>query len=470
MKRFFNFSIPMLITAMHIAMPALAWNDPLNTQKFLPPPFSPNSPELGRSEKTICASEQNLPDYPLSALDVLDLTLCNNPQTREFWAAAQLQAAQLGQSKSNLLPSLNGTLGTNQSRSRHSANNRDSSATLNLSWVLLDFGTRSAQIARDELLLSAAIFTQNNNLQSLMQTALKYFYTAKAAQAALTSTLEAEKYAMESFNAANDRYQVGVGTPADQLQAQTAYSQSTLNRISAEGTLQVAYGNLMHVMGFAQPFAKKIKLADIPAPPVAIQLEKDVEKIIQTALEIRPDLKAQNLRVHAAQESVKAARAAGLPSLNLNTSGNWQRQTSPISNINHNGTVGLQINIPLFTGFNRHYLIKESQASLASTEAARDSLKNQVALDIWQAYQNLITAIQSLKATDDLVKSAQQSADVAMGRYKAGVGNVLDLLNAQASLADARLQKIQAQLNWHSYRIDLAKAAGNLNYQSLFLP
>ena len=57
-----------------------------------------------------------------------------------------------------------------------------------------------------------------------------------------------------------------------------------------------------------------------------------------------------------------------------------------------------------------------------------------------------------------------------MGRYKAGVGNILDLLSAQSSLADAKLQKIQAQLNWHAYRIDFAKAAGNLNYQSLLLP
>ena len=466
MKRFLSFSI---IAALITATPAaLAFDDPFNTQKLLPPKISPNNPELLRLESTICA--QNLPDYPLSALDVLDFTLCNNPQTREFWAAAQLQAAQLGQSKSNLLPSLNGTLGTSQSRSRHSANDRASTASLNLSWVLLDFGTRSAQIARDEFLLNAAVFTQNDNVQSLMQTALKYFYTAKASEAAVISSLESEKYAKESFDAAKDRYQVGVGTPADQLQAQTAYSQATLNRISAEGTLQVAYGNLMHVMGFAQPIVKELRLADIPAPPAKIKLENDIEKIIQTALEIRPDLKAQNLKTDAARESVKAAKAAGLPTLNLNASGSWQKETSPVSNITHNGAVGLQINIPLFTGFNRHYLIREAEASLASTEAARDSLKNQVALDIWQAYQNLNTAIQSLKASEDLLKSAQQSADVAMGRYKAGVGTVLDLLNAQASLADARLQKIQAQLNWHSYRIDLAKAAGNLNYQSLSLP
>ena len=50
-------------------------------------------------------------------------------------------------------------------------------------------------------------------------------------------------------NAAEVRYTVGTGTPADRLQAQTAWSQATLNRIKAEGTLRNAFGTLANVMG-----------------------------------------------------------------------------------------------------------------------------------------------------------------------------------------------------------------------------
>ncbi len=465
MKRFLIFSISAMLMVPTPA--AFAWDDPFHTQQLLPPKISPNNPELLREGTFICA--QNLPDYPLSALDVVDLTLCNNPQTRAIWAAAQLEAAQLGQSKSQLLPSINANLNANQNHTRGEKNTKNDSANLNLSWLLLDFGTRKAQIKRDTLLLEAALNTENDSVQSLIQTALKNFYTAQAQEAAVLSTLEAEKYAQESFEAAKNRYEVGVGTPADQLQAQTAYSQATLKRISAQGSSQIARANLLDSMGF-QP-TTKIVLATVQNLPKNLVLEKDIQKIIQQALKIRPDLKAQNLKTQAAKYNIQAAKSAGLPTLSFSASQSFNERLSPQPHIfNRSGTLGLTLNIPLFTGFERHYLIQSAQARYESTAAQEEVLKNQVALDVWQAHQNLLTALQTLKTTQDLIQSAKQSFDVAMGRYKAGVGNILDLLSAQSSLADAKLQKIQAQLNWHAYRIDFAKAAGNLNYQSLLLP
>jgi outer membrane protein len=90
-----------------------------------------------------------------------------------------------------------------------------------------------------------------------------------------------------------------------------------------------------------------------------------------------------------------------------------------------------------------------------------------VALDVWKAYQSLTTATQSLKTTVDLVASAEQAERVALGRYKAGVGTVLDLLTAQSALASARLQRIQAALDWFVYRATLAQAVGTLDYTLL---
>jgi outer membrane protein TolC len=90
-----------------------------------------------------------------------------------------------------------------------------------------------------------------------------------------------------------------------------------------------------------------------------------------------------------------------------------------------------------------------------------------VALDVWKAYQSLTTASQSLKTTIDLVASAEQAERVALGRYKAGVGTVLDLLTAQSALASARLQRIQAALDWFVFRATLAQSVGALDYTLL---
>ena len=73
------------------------------------------------------------------------------------------------------------------------------------------------------------------------------------------------------------------------------------------------------------------------------------------------------------------------------------------------------------------------------------------------------TANQSITAATTFVSSAEESARVALGRYKAGVGNILDTLNAQSALATARQQKIQADLNWNIARASLAQSIGILD-------
>ncbi len=65
----------------------------------------------------------------------------------------------------------------------------------------------------------------------------------------LDAALESERAARESFAAAEARYKAGSATPADKLQAQTAYSQATLNRITADGNLRNAQGTLANMIG-----------------------------------------------------------------------------------------------------------------------------------------------------------------------------------------------------------------------------
>jgi outer membrane protein TolC len=129
----------------------------------------------------------------------------------------------------------------------------------------------------------------------------------------------------------------------------------------------------------------------------------------------------------------------------------------------NNSTLGLTVSIPLFNGYAPTYRIRAAEATADLRAAQRDRLKLQISLDVWTAYQNLRTALQSVTATEVLVSSAEQSYRVALGRYKAGVGNIIDTLNAQSALATARQQKIQATLNANIARATLAQAMGALD-------
>ena len=299
-------------------------------------------------------------------------------------------------------------------------------------------------------------------MQTLFLSALQAYYSAQATQAAVSSALQAERSARESFQAAEARYSVGVATPADRLQAQTALSQAMLNRIKAEGEARNALGALANALGFAaqQPIA----LAELPALPPGVAFQKEVDALIGEAQARRPDLRAAEAQLRAAQASVDLARAQGRPTISLSAGPTWQESAGVTQ---QGGSLGVTLNVPIFSGFDTTYRVRSAAAQAEVRAAQRDRIRNQVALDVWKAYQSLTTATQSLQTTADLVASAEQSERVALGRYKAGVGTILDVLSAQSALASARLQRIQAQLDWNVYRATLAQSVGALDYTLL---
>lgn len=449
--RFFLFTVAVL--------PAWAGglNDPFATADMLP--LKPAPSLMARVGEAPCSTA--LPSTPLAAVDAVDLMLCNHPQTREVWASARAQAALVGVAKAGWLPTVSGTAGTTRFEYQNTAYTRDTAA-ITLSWLLYDFGQRSANVENAQQLLNVAAATQDATVQTLFLAALQAYYSAQATQAAVVSAVQAERSARESYQAAEARYSVGVATPADRLQAQTALSQATLNRIKAEGDARNALGALANALGFnaQQP----IVLAELPALPAGVSFQKEVDALIAEAQARRPDLKAAEAQLKAAQAGVDLARAQGRPTLSLGAGPTWQDSAGVTQ---QGGSIGLSLNVPIFSGFDTTYRVRSAAAQVDVREAQRDRIRNQVALDVWKAYQSLTTATQSLATTADLVASAEQSERVALGRYKAGVGTILDVLSAQSALASARLQRIQAQLDWNVYRATLAQSVGALDYTLL---
>ena len=445
-----------------------AASDPFDTQALTgPSPAVSNA----RPAAALPCDFAARPAKALSLFDVVERALCNNPQTHEAWANARAQAAQLGVSKAANLPSLsaNGTVSHNATNGRGTvASNsyQQQSVGLSLNYLLYDFGGRSAAISNAEQVLIAANAAQDTAIQSVFLAAVQDYYQIFSAQAVVQADQEAEKSALESLKAATVRYDVGAGTPADKLQAQTAYSQAVLNRIRAEGDAKNAQGVLANVMGLD---------ADAPvrvAPP-AVQtpdenFTRDVSRLIDEARNSRPDLAAAEAQIKAAQAGVTSARAAGRPSLSLSADLNYS--DTSVSDPFRSSALGLTLSVPLFTGYKTTYRVRAAQEQVAVRTAQRDNIRRQIALDVWKAYQSLLTETQTLRSSADLVKSATESERVAMGRYKAGAGNILDVLTAQTALASARQQNVQALYGWYIAKAALAQTMGQLDFAAITPP
>ncbi len=399
---------------------------------------------------------------PLDLAAVVDLALCNNPQTRQGWGAARVQAALVGVAQSTYLPSVAASAAV--ARNRNDAQRggdpyTQRSATASLSWVLFDFGARAASLENARELFAASAFSRDAIVQSVFLAAVQAYFQRQAADAALEAARLSEKAALESLNAAEARYRVGTATPADRLQARTAHAQAVLARIGAEGGVKTAQGALANVVGVdpTQAFA----LISLPPAAPDAGFEDGVARLIEEARTRRPDLAAAEAQFRAARASIDAARAAHLPTLSLGVgAGRSQIAGQPAFD---SSSVGLTLSIPLFSGFSTTYKVHAAEAQADVQAARRDQVRLQVALDVWNAHASLATATQSVKTAADLLDSATQSERVAAGRYRAGVGSILDLLTAQAALAGARQSRIQADTNWYVSRAALAQSMGALD-------
>lgn len=428
---------------------ACAESDPLNTEAALP-----LKPALRLNAAVGDPCPDVAPQGALGLPDVVSLALCHNPQTREVWAASRAQAAQVGVSKGSYLPGIS----VNASGNRNEPGASQRSLGLTLSYLLYDFGTRAANLENARQLLAAASASQDATVQAVFLSAVQSYYQAHAMQASLDAARESERAAQRSHAAAEARYRAGSATPADKLQAQTAWSQSKLARITGEGALKKAQGALANIIGLDAN--RSVVLAGTVGENIPADFDQDVDRLIAEARRLRPDLRAAEAQVKAAEAGVNVARGASKPSISLNAS---TQQVNSAGSSSHGSSLGISVSVPLFSGYAPTYRIRAAEAQLETQQARMEQVRLQVALDVWNAYYNLNTATQSLRTSIDLLNSAEQSERVALGRYRAGVGSILDVLNAQSALASARQQRIRSGLDWNVGRAALAQAMGSLD-------
>jgi outer membrane protein len=419
------------------------------------------------------------PGKPLLLAEAVQRALCSNPKTREAWADVKAQAAGLGVARAAYLPTLSGTAQVVRDNSvtdviDHPTLSSAQLATTNmesvsLNWTLYDFGARAAAARNASALLAAAQSTQNATLQNLFVAVAKDYYAAQAAAGALAAAEDVERMSGDSAKVASARVDKGIAPISDALQAQTAYTQAVLSRNKAQGAWQSAAGTLASDMELSPDVP-----ITLPAVTAGVQPDtaftESVGELIDEATHAHPSVLAAQAEVDAAVAKVDQTRAQGLPNISLVSK--YSRDNQPASlglgilefpATGHEWYVGVQVTIPFFEGFTRTYQIRQTQAQLEKQRDALEDARQQVGLEVWNSYQAVQTSTDSVKDSATLLDIAQRSFTAAQHRYQAGVGNILELLNAQTALANAQQQRVQALADWRAARLRLAGSLGRLS-------
>ena len=421
-----------------------------------------------------------LPAGPLTLNDVITLALRGNPTARAAVAQARGAEAALASARGRYLPTLsfNPTLTRTQALTGArvgsvpgestpgvvgapgTTQRTQLTPTLTLSYLLFDFGGRGGTVDQARQAAEAASDMNDATVQGTVLQAEGAYFAYTAARDLLAAERENVHSAEESRAAAVGRYQVGLATVADTLQAATAAEQAQLELLTAQGQLQTARGNLAAAMGTTaqQPF----EIAPPAGLPPVSTVAANVDSLIARAVRERPDLAAAEAQALGARDQVRVARSALRPALSV--SGNAGRAYSSTPGLSGN-TYGLTLglDLPLFSGLSQQNDVKAAAAQADAADARADATRVQVANQVFTSYANLQVATARVQASAAALASATASEQVARGRYAEGVGSFIDLIVAQSALASTRAQDAQARWGWYTALAQLAHDAGTLD-------
>ena len=338
--------------------------------------------------------------------------------------------------------------------------------TLSLQWLLFDFGERAAAVksAREELLIANIAF--NATHQKLVFEVSRNFYvynTQRDAVRVAKSSLETANTAHEAVQA---RFENGLATRPEELQARQQLAQSKFDLQKALGAETDSLVDLLVSVGLRPSI--KIQIADNFVGSLPTDIQAPVTELVEHALVQRPDMIAAVANIRSKEAKISEIRASNYPKISAVGSVGYgeERLSLGRNNTFDSGAPtfggGLAVQVPVFDGFLRRRELSAAESALGEANGQLQKSGDQTVREVWQAYTDLRTAISSETAADALVKASQEAYDAVLASYKQGFSTYTELVTNETKLTSSRNALFQSRSAIHTAATALALALGDL--------
>ena len=403
----------------------------------------------------------------LDLSDLIQIGICNNPSLSRSYMAVKTAESDVGQVKSNYLPSITASASVDKDYGKvqdgNSSEDDPYSANIALKWLLYDFGGRSAKTQQTRAYLESAEFSYNSSLQNLVFSVSQAYYNVLGAKAVLASSKTAEESYKKSYDETKRRYELGLVSASDKLLAQTSYENSKLAVIQAENAVKTGMGNLAQLLNLPPETEFDLSRPKPKSEQLDLEVQKPVAELIEIALKQRPDLQADKRTLEAAKYNEDVVWAGSLPSVSVGVGVGYRDNWRTSNPYNYSTNVGLSLSVPLFTGFSDTYKISKAKYQTRQAEALVTDTEDTVKNEVWTAYQDYQTAVSSHKISLTVLESAKENQKVAFAMYKVGKGSILNLLTAESQLANSRKESIVSFYSVLTQKAKLYRAIGRYN-------
>ncbi|HJY29211.1 MAG TPA: TolC family protein [Pyrinomonadaceae bacterium] len=285
-------------------------------------------------------------------------------------------------------------------------------------------------------------------------TGLIYLEALRADRAVVAAQANVE-LAQALLKLAQDQRNAGVATGVDVTRAQTRLAEQQVGLAQAQTASEQARLNLQRVVGLPLggplTLTDQLRFVEEPLP--------SVETAVAQAAHDRREIQVAEEENRVSELELKSARAEHLPSLEVvgdyGSSGiTPDRFDLPTRRI------AVQLNVPVFNGGLTQGRVTAAASRERQTELELANVRGQVEEDVRLALTTLRTAAVQVRAAEESVTLAQRELEMARDRFRAGVGDNLEVITAQTSLANARVAQVTALAQHNAARLNLAAALG----------
>ena len=419
----------------------------------------------------IAAPHVRAEDKPLSLADCYRLGEQNQPDLVTAEAEVHVAEAHLKERRSPYFPHLSfgathnqqtynysPTPGTTPSTARLQFNGESWSNSpyyytgLNFNQNIYDFGLTRGSVERGKAELAQAQENRDRVRQETLLNVRNGYFSVLAAQQLVQvrqTTVQDQSKHLEQINAF---FQVGRVPKIDVTRQEVQLANAQLDLVQAQSDLTVAQAALGTAMGL--PVKRTFTLVDVLETAQVLEV---VDSYLMEAQTLRPDLRALREAVKAAQGDIVSARSNFKPRLNFSSFADFQNLKFPLI---WNVGFGESLLQPLLTGgYNRAFLNETEQSKIAA-ESTLKSATLQVDNEVYTDYANTTVAQQQIGLALKADQEARENLAFAEGRYSAGVGNIIELTDAELLAATAGAQVVTARYTYQLAYGRLEVAAG----------
>lgn len=334
-------------------------------------------------------------------------------------------------------------------------------ASLDVTQPLYNF-TTSPSVARAENQVRAERAALLSSEQQVLQSVIDAYTAVLRDQAIVELNGNNERVLQRQLDATNDRFRVGEVTRTDVSQAEARLAQATADLVLAQGNLAASRAVYRNVIGVnPDNLVVPPPLANLPATQVESQT---------LAVANNPDVKAAEFTELAARDNVKAIEGELWPELNLVGSLSADEHSAGDDTHANAATITAELSVPLYTAGSVAARVRAAKQTADQRREQLDQARRDAEETATRSWEALETARASLRALDAQIRSSQIALEGVQKEALVGSRTVLDVLNAEQELLNARVNLVVARRTEVSASYQLKAAVGNLTARDLTLP